>query len=534
MRKFTFLIALMFTIGFSMAQTIENFESLKMNIMLGGAEDLSSFTIIPNPDPTGINTSTNVVKYLRDKDGVPWGGFYATLDTPIDLDANKYIHVWVWKPRISPIKFKLERADGNIELESINPQTVVNGWEEIVFSFADTATGLYTKIVFFPDFEDPLTLTEDIIIYFDHFFANNDPTPGSAPVQVMETYEHIPLNYMGESNPLDESSMEIFPNPDISGLNPSDYVIKFERDKDGVPWGGFWSELPVPVDVTTNKYMHVKVWKSRISPLKFKLEGGAAGPLEIESMEPQQSVNAWEDIVFDFSDKTGTYPKIAFMPDFEDPLALEEDITIYFDDIILSNDPNPFQIPNQVFHVDMSEAGNMTGVPVYISGAFGGVNGTWAEPGTIPENEMFDTNGDLIYTIVLHLPPGTYPFKFFKGTGWDGGDPVASGDRVLDIDGDADATYKWNVSGILTLPQNPLVGHIEMYPNPVSSELIINNSKSIQEVTITSMLGQKVATYQLNNDGRTTINTNDLSNGLYFVTFYGKDGSRLVQKLIKN
>lgn len=76
MRKFTFLIALMFTIGFSMAQTIENFESLKMNIMLGGAEDLSSFTIIPNPDPTGINTSTNVVKYLRDKDGVPWGGFY--------------------------------------------------------------------------------------------------------------------------------------------------------------------------------------------------------------------------------------------------------------------------------------------------------------------------------------------------------------------------------------------------------------------------------------------------------------------------
>ncbi len=108
MRKITLLIALVFTMGFSMAQTIEDFESLQMNIMLGGAEDLSSFTIVSNPDPSGINTSSNVVEYLRDKDGVPWGGFYATLDTPIDFNTNSYVHVWVWKPRISPVKFKIE------------------------------------------------------------------------------------------------------------------------------------------------------------------------------------------------------------------------------------------------------------------------------------------------------------------------------------------------------------------------------------------------------------------------------------------
>jgi hypothetical protein len=58
-------------------------------------------------------------------------------------------------------------------------------------------------------------------------------------------------------------------------------------------------------------------------------------------MTPQSGTGVWEDMVFDFSAKTGAYPTIAFMPDFEDPLALTTDITLYFDDIILNNDPNP-------------------------------------------------------------------------------------------------------------------------------------------------------------------------------------------------
>ncbi len=111
MRKITLFVIMMLTFtSFSMAQTVEDFESLKMNLMAGGAEDLSTFTVVPNPDPTGINTSYNVVKFLRDKDGVPWGGFYATLANPVDLTANKYVHLKVWKPRISPVNFKLEGA----------------------------------------------------------------------------------------------------------------------------------------------------------------------------------------------------------------------------------------------------------------------------------------------------------------------------------------------------------------------------------------------------------------------------------------
>jgi hypothetical protein len=338
-KKLTIFIMLLTIVGFSRAQLVTDFEVIKMNLMLGGTTDLSTMTVVPNPDPTGINTSNWVVKFVRDKDGVPWGGFWSALAVPVDVTVNKYAHVKVWKPRISPIKFKIEGgAAGNLEIFSINPQTTTGAWEDIVFDFS-TKTGTYPTISFMPDFEDPLTLTNDIVIYFDDIMFNNDPAPNSAAVNVIEDYEIIPLNLMIGDPLVDSSKMTLVPNPDPTGINTSNWVVMFLRDKDGVPWGGFWS--PTAVDVTTNKYMHVKVWKPRISPIKFKIEGGAAGNLETFSTGPQASTDVWEDMVFDFTSKTGPYPTISFMPDFEDPLTLTADMTMYFDDILLNNDPNP-------------------------------------------------------------------------------------------------------------------------------------------------------------------------------------------------
>lgn len=342
MKKSLLILTILLSMaGYLAAQTIEDFEVIPMNVMTGGADDQSNFYVIPNPDPSGINTSSWAAKLVRDKDGVPWCGFWSPLPVPVDVTVNKYVHVKVWKPRISPIKFKLEGgAAGTLEIASMNPQTVVNGWEDIVFDFS-SKTGTYPIIAFMPDFADPVNLTEDIMIYFDDIYVNNDPTPNSAPGYVIEDYQMIPLNPMlGGAN--DNSSFIVVPNPVKQLANSSNWVCRFYRSQFGVPWGGFWSPLPVPVDVTTNKYVHAKVWKPRISPVKFKLEGGAAGTLETESMYPQTTIGFWEDMVFDFTSKTGTYPIIAFMPDFADPVGLTEDIVIFFDDIRVDNSSNPF------------------------------------------------------------------------------------------------------------------------------------------------------------------------------------------------
>lgn len=534
MKKFyLFLLVIFAFTGFTMAQTIENFESIKMNIFSGGANGMVS--VVPNPDTTGINKSLYVGKMVRGMDGDPWAGWYATLPTAVDIDANKIVHVKVWKSRISPVVFKFEKEGGNSgDVFSMAPQTLTGEWEELVFDMSPVAlvTGEYVKVVLIPDFETPLlTLTEDITLYFDDLYVNNDPTIGSAPVQMMEDYETIPLNILLADPITDLSTMTLVPNPDQSGLNPSDYVIEFLRDKDGSPWDGFWSALPTEIDVTDNKFVHVKVWKSRISPIKFKIEGGDAGNLEIPSMYPQTKTDEWEDIVFDFSEKTGTYPIIALLPDFEDPLTLTEDFTMYFDDIVLNNNSNAVVLLPQVINVDMNASDMTAGSKVWISGNFGGVHGDWAQPSTVPENEMLDPDGDGIYTITLPLVAGVYEYKFFWGNTWDHGDPVVGGNRIYTVMGNSTVSYVWNVAGYTSAEQ--ISGTpFKVFPNPVVDRITVQ-SLDMKKLTISDLLGRTLKTYKLQNENSKVIDMSNLRSGIYFIsieTAKGTSTSKLIKK----
>jgi hypothetical protein len=531
MKKIYFALFMLIALpAYSWTQTIEDFEYLKLNLFASGTN--GSVTAVPNPDPTGANTSLYVGQMVRGHDGDPWAGWYALVRADVDAVANPYAHIKVWKPRISPVAFKYENgtAANSGDVFPIAAQTLEGQWEELVFNMGEKAAGTYKQIVLIPDFESPtVTLTEDITLYFDDIYVNNDPTVGSAPVQVLEDFETIPLNVM-MNNDQDLSTMTVVANPDISGVNISANVIQFLRDKDGVPWGGFWSPLPTPVDVTDNKYVHVKVWKPRISPIFFKIEGGGAGTIELESINPQTTTEAWEDIVFDFSEKTGTYPTIVFMPDYENPLTLTEDITIYFDDIILNNDPNPMTPPVQVFNVDMNGVAGFTDQAVYISGTLDAAHGTWAEPGTIAENQMTDEDEDGIYSITLSLPNGGISFKFFFDAGWGNGDPA--GDRQLTVAGSTEKTFKWGISGEVNVPVQTEVT-VRMYPNPVGDLLYISTPTETRKLTIHNITGQLVREMNFKTTGNFTIKTGDLISGAYFVTLETGDGARMTQKIMK-
>lgn len=515
------LIMLLAFTGFNMAQTIENFESISMQTFDVGAN--GSVSVVPNPDTTGINKSMYVGKMVRGKDGQPWAGWYATIPSPIDVSTNKYVHVKVWKPRISPVVFKYEREGANSgDVFSVNPQTKSEEWEELVFDMS-VVSGEYVKVVLIPDFETPLTLTEDITLYFDDLYANNDPAVGSEAVQVIEDFEVIELNPLkgGEE---DLSTLTVVENPDKSPLNPSNYVVEFLRDKDAPAWAGFWSRLPAAIDVTQNKYVHVKVWKPRVTVLKFKIEGGDAGTIEIPSINPQTKTEEWEDIVFDFSEKTGTYPIIAFLPDFEDPVTLTGDITIYFDDIILNNDPAPLAPAEQVISVDMNNSGMTAGSKVWISGTLGGVHGNWAQPGTVPENEMTDEDGDGIYTITLNLPDGVYAFKFFWGDNWDHGDPAPGGDRSYTVNGSANLKYVWGVQGVVTSAKELTESLFKVFPNPVTNKLNIQ-SANMKRVVVSDLLGRTVKNVKLEALSSTHIELGDLQSGMYILTIETSNGT---------
>lgn len=542
MRKFTFALILM--LGFAslgMAQTIEDYENIGMNLFAQGST--GTLSVVPNPDPTGANTSGYVGKMVRAKDGDPWMGWYATLPAAVDMSANKYVHVLVWKPRVSPTCFKFEKDGGNSgDTYPIADATENGKWIEVVYDFSANAavTGDYVKIVLIPDFLTPVGLTEDITLYFDNMYVNNDPTVGSAPVVVMEDFESIPMNLFAQGT---TGSLSIVDNPDRSGVNLSNRVAKMVRAKDGDPWQGWYGHIDAPVKVAETRYGHVKVWKPRISPVCFKLEQGTGTPNatgDLFSTAPQATTNAWEDMVFDYGTFNGDFSQLVLIPDFENPLTVTEDFTMYFDDIRFNNDPNPMSPPEQIIQVDMNGAGLVAGDKVYLAGTLGGKYGTWQTPGENPNNELTDPDGDGVYTGYFHLADGVIAFKFFKTTAdkpatWDFGDPFTGGDRTYTVNGSCNIIYTWGSGGVdVAVKEKPLAGKVNIYPNPVRNELTVNSTSDLRSATITSMVGKVVAKYAFNNSGVNTINTSNLSSGMYFVTFVGKDGNKVTQKLIKD
>lgn len=149
----------------------------------------------------------------------------------------------------------------------------------------------------------------------------------------------IPLNDMTAGEAVDADDVyQVVDNPDQSEANPSEKVLQYTRAYDGVPWGGFWSEVWEPLEMDEMKYAHYQVWKPRISPVRFKVEGSPeTEDFEFEAMEPQTVTEGWETLTFHYPDAEGEYPVIAVMPDFEDPVDLDESIVIYLDNIILSD-----------------------------------------------------------------------------------------------------------------------------------------------------------------------------------------------------
>jgi len=157
-------------------------------------------------------------------------------------------------------------------------------------------------------------------------------------------------NGPGQSN----ADMVVVDNPNPTGINTSSKVVKFTRRTTGADtasWAGFYSNVVDPdPDFTENKYIHVKVLKQNPTGVRFKIENGAAGTIEKWSTNTYSQIGQWEDIVIDFSEKTGIYGTLGLQPDYESPLVAGADRIIYFDDIVLNNIPTPttLGVENQV------------------------------------------------------------------------------------------------------------------------------------------------------------------------------------------
>ena len=75
---------------------------------------------------------------------------------------------------------------------------------------------------------------------------------------------------------------------------------------------------------------------------------------------------------------------------------------------------------------------------------------------------------------------------------------------------------------------------INAYPNPFASSLIVENDRQLlRSLSIQNSLGKNIRSINNVGENRVHINTNSFGAGVYFITFYTKDGQTFTHKFVK-
>lgn len=130
------------------------FESSTINYGLGDFGGAFAAKVA-NPDATGINTSANVARVVKNAGAEVWAGTAITLTEPIDFSVYQKIKIKVWSPVAGiPVLLKLENSGNTgINTELSATTTTSNQWEELTYTFTGiNNNNAYQNLVLFFDF----------------------------------------------------------------------------------------------------------------------------------------------------------------------------------------------------------------------------------------------------------------------------------------------------------------------------------------------------------------------------------------------
>jgi hypothetical protein len=139
-------------------------------INFGGA----TASVVNNPNPSGINTSTKVGKMVK---GAPevWAGSFLELVNPINFSILRTFKVKVYSPRVgAKLLLKVENAtNGGQSYEKEATTTVANAWEELTFDYTAINLGFsYSKVVLIFDLGTVGDGSANFTYYFDDIKLN--------------------------------------------------------------------------------------------------------------------------------------------------------------------------------------------------------------------------------------------------------------------------------------------------------------------------------------------------------------------------
>ena len=385
----------------------------------GSSLEASLTNVVANPNPTAPNTSAKVMEFKKPVGAQVWAGAFSAPNptVPVNVITNTKISVKVHMDHIGNLTLKLEgSSDGGANWVQTKVNTVVNGWETLVFDVTVPsiegpnmpASGhIYNTVTLFTDFGvSPAT---DVVTYIDDIQVEqaivcNTVLDFEAPLT------NTTFQYFGSS--LEAQLSSTINNPNPTGINTSAKVLEFKKPTGAQVWAGAFT-APNPtsqVSLLNGGQIRIKFHTDHPGNLTLKLEDSSNGGANWVQTVANTEVNKWVELTFDPSipsieapnlPATGkVYNRIVLFADFG--VSPTTDLVFYVDDIVVCS-AGATPKADVTFKVDMSKyQGAYT--KVYVSGTFNNFAGD--------ANPLTDADGDKVFEGTLNLPVGLYEYKF--------------------------------------------------------------------------------------------------------------------------
>ena len=112
------------------------FESSSVTYTITSFEGANS-AIETNPDQSGINPTSTVMRYTKNNGAQFFAGSFIDLDAPIDFSSSQIVRAKVWSPKADiPMRLALEMNGGGGQIVADTTIPVANEWVEIEFDFS--------------------------------------------------------------------------------------------------------------------------------------------------------------------------------------------------------------------------------------------------------------------------------------------------------------------------------------------------------------------------------------------------------------
>ncbi|MEQ8703214.1 MAG: T9SS type A sorting domain-containing protein [Phaeodactylibacter sp.] len=204
------------SLGFSQ-KVLVDFEEGNLGFTPFGADAWTGdplFSVIENPDKSGINPSDSIGQYLEPNEGEPWMGMFFNPEEPVELTSGQTeLCASVWVSEAATLTIKVENPATGLNFEPPPIDVTTTGeWVQICQDFAGTAAEGETATV--------------VVIFFNIGSVPAAPTPhffdDIVQPGVMTSTGEVPI----------DQRIGIFPNPvrdqlnfDFNGTNPTTVMI---------------------------------------------------------------------------------------------------------------------------------------------------------------------------------------------------------------------------------------------------------------------------------------------------------------------